>query len=505
MRRRELFKGALGTAAASVLHGYMLAQSPGSARSDVEAALANGGVTSLRGPELKELTDALHGRLLLPQDDGYDDARRLVSRRFDKHPALIVQATGAADVGYAVDFAREHRLLLAVKGGGHSDLGVSACDGGMMLDLSQIKGVRVDAGARRAWVAGGTLAGLLDHETYSQGLAVPLGGSPTVGIGGLATGGGIGRMSRRFGLTLDSIRSVDVVTADGKLVHASEIENPELFWAVRGGGGNFGVVIAFEFELHPIPARVVAGTMAFPFSQVRQVLTAYSNFAASAPEELFVACFLGAGRSLDESALLLDVCYSGDEADAERDLRPVRQFGRVIKDEVRPVSYLSIQGANTHSQSRVAAVAPARDAFFSAGFLAGIEKKLVATIADELAPHAIRRANILFLPAGGAINRVPVDATAFPNRSVSHDLILVVSWEFSDAGAAGHREYAQQLWRDLKPATHGFYTNDMAGGVSGDAVAENFGDNYSRLARLKTRYDPENVFRLNANIRPNRH
>jgi FAD/FMN-containing dehydrogenase len=502
MRRRQFLRGAFGAVVGVALHRHMVAQSPRSAPSEVEAALANGEVTSLRGPQLKELADALHGRLLLPRDDGYDEARRMVSRRFDKHPAFIVQATGAADVGYAVDFAREHRLLLAVKGGGHSDLGVSAYDGGMMLDLSQMRGVRVDTGARRAWVAGGTLTGLVDHETHSHGLVVPLGGSSTVGIGGLASGGGIGRLSRRFGLTLDSIRSVDVVTADGKLVHASEMDNPDLFWAVRGGGGNFGVVTTFEFELRPISARVAGGTIAFPFSQLRQVLSAYADYLASAPDELYLACFLGTRGSLDESVLLLDVCYSGDGSNAEQIFRSVRQFGRVIKDQVRPVSYLSIQGADTHPDSRAAAVAPTRDVFFSAGFVAGIDKELAATIAGRVEPHSSRRVNILFLPAGGAINRVPVSATAFPNRSVSHDMILVVSWELNDAGAAGHLDYARQLCRDLKPATHGFYNNDMAGGVSGDAVAENFGENYPRLARLKARYDPENVFRLNANIRP---
>ena len=485
------------------LHRYMVAQSPRSAPSEVAAALANGGVTSLRGAELKDLADTLHGRLLLPQDDGYDEARRLVPRRFDKRPAFIVLATGAADVGYAVDFARERRLLLAVKCGGHSDWGVSACDGGMMLDLSQMRSVRVDAGARRSWVAGGTLAGLVDHETHSHGLAVPLGGNPTVGIGGLASGGGIGRLSRRFGLTLDSIRSVDVVTAEGKLVRASEMENADLLWAVRGGGGNFGVVTSFEFELHPIPARVIAGTIAFPFSQLRQVLSAYADYGASAPDELYLGCFLSTHSSLDDSALLLDVCYSGDEANAERIVGRLRQFGRVIKDDVKPVSYLSIQGADAHPGARTASVGPARDAFFSAGFVAGIEKQLAAKIADSVKPHPDRRVNILFLPTGGAINRVPVGATAFPNRSVSHDMILVVSWEFSDVGAAMHREYGQQLWLDMMPATHGFYNNDMAGGVSGDAVAQNFGENYPRLARLKAHYDPENIFRLNANIRPN--
>lgn len=502
MKRRQFLRGVLGTAVAVTLHRHMLAQSPGSQPSEVEAALANGGVTSLRGPELKELADALHGRLLLPQDAGYDEARRLASRRFDKHPALIVQATGAADVGYAIDFARAHRLLLAVKSGGHSDFGVSACDGGMMLDLSMMRGVRVDAGARRAWVAGGSLAGLVDHETHSHGLAVPLGGNPTVGIGGLATGGGIGRLSRRFGLTLDSIRSVDVVTADGKLVRASQGENPDLLWAVRGGGGNFGVVTEFEFELHPIPARVVAGTIAFPFSQLRQVLNAYADYGASAPDELSVNCFLSARGSVDESVLLLDVCYSGDEANAERVVRPLHKFGRVIRDDVRPVSYLSIQAADMHADSRAAAVAPARDVFFSAGFVAEFNEELAAMIGDRVEPHSGPRVNILFLQAGGAVKRVPVGTTAFPNRSVSHDMILVVSWELSDVGAAGHRNYAQELWRDLKLGTHGFYTNDMAGGVSSEEVSDNFGENYRRLADLKARYDSGNLFRLNANIPP---
>lgn len=462
----------------------------------------DGGTRTISAAALEELRDALHGPLLLPSDEGYDDARRLVNRQFDKHPALIVQATGAADVSEAVNFARENRLLLAVKGGGHSDLGVSSCDGGLMIDLGPMRGVRIDASARRAWVSGATLAGLIDHEAVSLGLSVPLGGQPTVGIGGLGTGGGIGKLSRSNGLTLDSIRSVDLVTANGKFVHASASENPELFWAVRGGGGNFGVVSEFEFELHPIPARVVAGTIVFPFSQLREVLSAYGEFGAGASDELYLDCFIGVRGTAETSILQLGVCYSGAEENAEPILDQIRRFGQVLHEDVKAESYLVAQGADKHPDTRASAAAHVeRDIFFRAGFLEGFSPSFAAALAERMTPHALRRINMAFLLMGGAIARIDEAATAFPHRAASHDMITIMSWPHGD-GAREQQDFARRFWSDLLPYTSGFYTNDMAGGVSPEAVAANFGGNYQRLARIKAMVDPGNLFRLNANILP---
>ena len=503
MQRRQFLQSSFAAASSVLLARHARAAST-DALPSLEAVTLDDRARTLPANALKDLRDALHGSLLMSGDDGYDDARRLVNRQFDKHPALIVQATGAADVRLAVEFARDNKLLLAVKGGGHSDFGVSSCERGMLIDLSPMRSVRIDARARRAWVGGATLAGLIDHEAVSQGLAVPLGGQPTVGIGGLATGGGIGKLSRRFGLTLDSIRSVDVVSADGRLLHASASENPDLFWAVRGGGGNFGVVSELELELHPIPARVVAGAIAFPFSQLKQVLGAYADFSAGAPDELYLECFLSVRATAESSILQLGVCYSGDEANAEQVLRPIHNFGQVIRDDVKAVSYLVAQNADRHAEARTAAASArlTRDVFFRGGFLEGLDSGLIATMAERLTHHPVRSINMLFLHAGGAIARVPSSATAYSHRTASHDLIVITSWPKGDAAAAEHSDFGVKLWNDLVPYTRGFYNNDMAGGVTPDAVATNFGGNYRRLAGVKSAYDPNNLFRLNANILP---
>jgi FAD/FMN-containing dehydrogenase len=372
----------------------------------------------------------------------------------------------------------------------------------MMIDLSPMRSVRVDARAKRAWVSGGSLSGSVDHETFAEGLAVPMGDRNTVGIGGLATGGGFGRISRRFGLTLDAIRSVDIVTADGNLVHASDTDNPDLFWAVRGGGGNFGVVTTFELELHPMQSRVIGGTVVFPYSQARQVLSAYADYTAAAPDELYVDCFVDIGSSIGESTLNLGVCYSGSEADADGVLQPIERFGQVLRNDIATIGYLALQGSDKQPEARgaVNTSRPAIDTYEQAGLLAGIDHGLAAVIAGaELSPG--RNTRILMQPAGGAIARVPNTSTAFNHRSATHDMLCVVSWKV-DEDAARHQSYARQFWLRLKKYTRGFYNNDLAGGVSANEVAVNFAENYPRLARAKKSYDPGNLFRLNANIDP---
>ncbi len=503
MRRREFLTATLSaTVAAASPGGFARAEAVGSGLPSVDAVRLGGRHTTISGAALQELRDALHGRLLLPMDDGYEEARRIITRRFDRRPAFIVQATGAGDVRLTVDFARDNQLLLAVKGGGHSEAGVSAVEGGAMIDLSAMRGVRIDAEAKRAWVQGGTLAGLIDHEALSQGLIVPLGDASTVGIGGLATGGGFGRVSRKFGLTLDTIRSVDLVSADGKLHHADSAENSDLFWAVRGGGGNFGVVTAFEFELHPMQEHVVGGNIVFPFAQARQVLSAYADFTATAPDELYVECFINVGDTLDASFLQLGVCYCGDERDAERILAPLQRFGAATSNAVKAQSYLAVQGSDLQPHPRVLTkTTTARDTYYKAGFAAGIDKDLIEAIAGGAEPHPGRNTRFLFQPAGGAIARVENMATAFSHRSVSHDTIIPISW-LIDQNADKHRRYAESFWKGIKKHMHGFYNNDMAGAVTPREVAMNFGGNYDRLKRIKKIWDPDNLFRLNANIEP---
>lgn len=498
--RRLLLQVGLAAAGTAMSRRVSRAQ-PGATARVVEALTLDGGRRTLAAGALQDLAGALRGPLLLPRDDGYDQARRLASARFDRRPAFIVQATGAADAALAVTFARENHLLLSVKGGGHSDFGVSARDDAMMLDLSLLQGVRVDAQTRRAWVAGATLVGLIDHETGAQGLAVPLGGSPSVGIGGLALGGGLGRLGRRYGLTLDSIHAVDLICADGRPRRASPSDNPDLFWALRGGGGNFGVATAFELELHPIPDRVLAGSIFFPFSQLSRILKAYGEFSPEAPDDLYVELFLGVRANVETSVLQLNLCHLGDAIQADRILPVLRRFGRVVREDMTHVSYPIARGATAHAAARAPAAAPTRDIFWRSGFLSQLGNPLASILAEELLPDPDRHINMLFLQAGGAIGRTAPDATAFAHRGARHDMIFVASSSKRE-GAPPHAEAANRTWGRLKSLTSGFYVNDMAGGVTPTEVAVDYGANAARLAAVKARYDPGNLFRLNANIMP---
>jgi FAD/FMN-containing dehydrogenase len=317
--------------------GKVLARTTGARRS-VDALALDGSVKSLSSKMLTDFATALRGDVLLPDDDGYDSARRIFFySRFDRRPAFIVQAAGPADVALAVVFAHENSLLLSIKGGGHSDFGVSSHDQAMMLDLGLLRGVRVDPQSRRAWIAGAAPSGLVDHETGAHLLATPLGGEPTVGFGGIALGGGFGKLGRTYGLTLDSVRSIDLVCADGQLRHASTVENADLFWALRGGGSNFGVATSFEVDLHPVPERVFAGVLTFPLHQLRQVVSAYGDFSGGASDQFYVELYIDLHDDADTSLLQLNVSYIGSDADAA--LRPLRQFGDVLRDDIKPVSF----------------------------------------------------------------------------------------------------------------------------------------------------------------------
>ncbi|HEX4779748.1 MAG TPA: FAD-binding oxidoreductase [Usitatibacter sp.] len=472
----------------------------------MDALDMSGAMRTLPAASLEDLRGVLNGPLVFPADEGYDAARRLAwpATRFDRRPAFIVRASGPADVALAVTFARENSLLLAVKGGGHSDFGIGARDGAMMLDLSLLRGVRISAAQRRAEVAGGTLAGLIDHEAGARGLAVPLGDTPTVGIGGLALGGGFGKLGRRYGLTTDAIRAVDIVCADGRLRRASPDENPDLFWALRGGGGNFGVATAFELALQPIPPQVLAGQITFDYSQARQVLRAYGHFAATAPDVLHGQLLVQRNPDDATSFLRLDVCWSGDLAEGQRAMETIRRFGRVTGDTVRPVTYPMAQGATAHAARHTSASSTAprpRETYFQSGFLDVLDEALASMIVEALSPHPDRRFSMLFLHGGGEIARTDPGTSPFPHRTALHDMIFVATWP-RGPGEQEHRAEVTRIWRQLETHTRGFYGNDMAGGVTAAEVAANFGSHAARLAGVKARYDPSNLFRLNANIEP---
>jgi len=450
---------------------------------------------TLRGRDIGELAGRLHGRLLLAGDEGYDAARHILNPSFDKHPALIVQPTGTADVRSAVDFAREHSLLLAVKCGGHSFSGISTCDKGMMIDLSSFRGVRVDPAARRAWVAGGSRQGLVDHEAMSRGLVVPMGTVSHTGVGGLTTGGGFGRVARRFGLASDNLTAVDVVTADGNLVRATAEENPDLFWGVRGGGGNFGVVTSFEFRLHPMQRQVLGGDIVFPIARARDVLNVYAEYAAVAPDELYLDVVMVLPAGGQPGVALFSICYSGPANAAERALAPIRRLGTPLADGVKAIDYVAMQRSGDVSDPR------AMGTYLKGGFISELAPGLVDALADGLEGDPRRTTVVFFQHGKGAIGRLPADATAFSHRYALANMGLVVEWAHGQ-DPSEHIAWIRGFHANVERYIGGFYTNDMAPDITTAQVNVNYRQNYPRLVRIKNQYDPTNLFRLNANILP---
>lgn len=463
---------------------------------DVVAVTGDGDEVLLTEGALSELARSLRGRLLLAEDEGYDEARRILNPSFDRYPALVAQVSGAADIQAAVDFAREHGgLLLAVKCGGHSFSGQSTCDRGMMIDLSPFRHVRVDVQARRARVSGGSLLGAVDHEAMAHGLVTPLGTVSHTGVGGLVTGGGFGRLSRRFGLSVDNVVSADVVTADGRLLHAGPTENADLFWGIRGGGGNFGVVTSFEFRLHPMQREVVAGRIIFPISRAGDLLRLYADYAPQAPEtlqtDLVVMYPPGGGEGLTG----VEVCFSGREADAAPALAPFYALGTPLQDTVETRDYVMVQRSGDPEDPR------ARASYLYGGFVPDVPEELIGSILDGLRGHPDRGTGVVLVQSGGAIGETAPDATAFSQRDAMANILCTVGWRHGD-DPDRHIRYIRDFWPSLERHTHGFYVNDLSPDITATQIRENFQRNHQRLVQVKNRYDPSNLFRLNANIQP---
>jgi hypothetical protein len=461
---------------------------------EVRAVTREGAATTIAASDLQQLRQSLRGPLLLPGDAGYDTARRVINESIDKRPALIVQPTGAADVRTAVDFARQHDLLLAVKCGGHSYAGKSTCDGGLQLDLSRMRGVRVDPAARVAYVSGGSLLGELDHEAMALGLVTTAGTVSHTGVGGLTLGGGFGRLARRFGLACDNLRSVDLVTADGRLLHASERENPDLFWGVRGGGGNFGVVTQFEFALHPMQRQVIGGPLVFPIDRARELMLAYAEITAAAPPELYLDAILSTPRGGKPGMFVFDSCYSGPPDEAERAFAPLRKLGTPLADRVRPIDYVAIQRTNDRTDPRNEGM------YLKSGFIDAFPEEIAQTLVKGYEPHPERGTTVFFQHAGGAIGRVPPAATAYPHRRATHNMFALVSWPLT-ADSTPHVKYIKSYWATLERHTNGYYTNEVAD-EGQNVIDDNYQGNLPRLQQVKNRYDPKNLFRLNANVKP---
>jgi FAD/FMN-containing dehydrogenase len=451
------------------------------------------------------LAEGFHGDIVAPGDPRYDDARKVWNGSIDRRPALIARPTGVADVVKAVRFAHEHDLLVAVRGGGHSIAGHSTCDGGLVIDLGAMKGVWLDLAARRARVQPGIVWKELDRETQEFGLAVTGGLISSTGVAGFTLGGGIGYLHRRCGLACDNLVSAEVVTADGSFVRASEDENPDLLWAVRGGGGNFGIVTSFELALHPVGPQIVGGLLFYGGDRLPDVLGFFRDFYAEAPETLILvalarlappAPFLPEhvhGRPI----VVLGVGFAGPPGDeAERVLAPLRALGTPIADLVGPRPYVELQSLLD------AAWTPGLQNYWKAEYLSALPDAAIEVLADHLQTITSPLSDFKLPYLGGAVSRVGEDDTAYGHRDAPFIVNINARWtEPQDADR--HTEWARSLWRSVQPwSAGGTYTNFMSAD-DGDRVPDSYGPaKYARLAGIKARYDPGNFFRLNQNIVP---
>ena len=498
MKRRHFLQSSVAAAVAASLPASQALAAALAAISEVSgnvnAVTGNGTQITLEQAAVKELSDSLRGRLLLPGVEGYDAARRVLNPVIDKHPALVIQPSGAADIMSAVTFARERELLVAVKCGGHSFSGKSTCEGGMQIDLSSFRSARIDAESRTAYIAGGSLLGELDHESMALGLVTTAGTVSHTGVGGLSLGGGFGRLARRYGLALDNVTGVDIVTADGKLVHADANEHPDLYWGVRGGGGNFGVVTSFEFQLHPMQRTVIGGDVVFPLKELPSVLSFYADYATSAPDDLYLDFVVDSDVGKEDGVVVIHACYSGPESQADKVLAPIYKAGTPVHDGIKAIDYVAIQSSWDNTDPRNTG------SYLKSGFVNEISDQLVSTISQNFKTFNERGTTMFFQHSGGAIGRVPANATAFAHRKSVANMFAVVEWPLEESRDS-HVKYIKEYWKDFEPFTDGWYTNEIADQSAG-TVNKNYQGNYERLVKVKSQYDPTNLFRLNANVKP---
>ena len=462
----------------------------------------HGDARTISAEHLTALDVDLRGDLLLPESPDYDAARTIWNAMIDRRPGLIARCSGAADVIRAVTFAAEHDLLLAVRGAGHNIAGKGVCDGGFLIDLSQLRSVHVDPRRKVATVDPGATLGDLDAETQVHGLAVPVGINSTTGIAGLTLGGGFGWLSRKHGLTIDNLRSANVVTADGGAVVASEEENADLFWGLRGGGGNFGVVTSFEFDLYEVGPEVLSGLVIHPLSAAPDLVRFYREYAADLPADLNVWLVLRKAPPMPflppevhgTEVAILAAFWSGDLDAGERLLKPLREYGTPIADVISPHAYTAWQTAFDPLLTP-----GVRNYWKSHNFLE-LSDGLVDAALDYTARLPSDQTEIFFGRLGGAVNQVPSDATAYPHRDAEYVMNVHARWEDprdDDACMSWARSYFSDT---EKYATGGVYVNFVPDGEAPIDAA--YGANYDRLVELKRKYDPTNLFRFNQNIVP---
>ena len=499
MKRREFLRATACAGAATWLPFRSGRAADGASASgagaaaDLPARSLDGAQITLARTDISDLAASLQGELLLPTHARYEQARRVWNGTIDKHPALIASCVGAADVMRAVNFAREHKLLTAVRAGGHSTSGKSTCDGGIMIDLSPMRGVRVDPASRTAYLEPGTLLGQLDRESTAFGLATTAGTVSNTGAAGLTLGGGFGRLGSRFGLACDNLIGADVMTASGKLVRTSEKENPELLWGLRGGGGNFGVVTSLDYRLHQVDPIVLGGMYTWSWKDARAVLDFYADFAPRKPDELCTDLFMRSTPNGEPGVSIL-ACWSADHAAGERALEPLRKLARTAQGNVTATPYVKLQSMFD------AGFADGRKYYQKSGLVSTLTPKTIETLMEVFQTKRPYPLTMQLQGMGGAAHRVKPDATAFVHREALWDMGIITNWD-NDADSAANIAAMRVLWTQMEPLTHGFYVNSRSEDDP-KAFRENYGDNYPRLVKLKNQYDPMNLFRLNANIVP---
>ena len=460
-------------------------------------------VTVLGDGAIEELRQALMGPVVAPGDADYERSRRVWNGVIDRHPALVARCASTADVVEAVRFARSERLLTAIRGGGHNVAGYGTCDGGIVIDLSAMRGVQVDAERRLARVQGGALWSDVDTAAQAHGLGVTGGLISHTGVGGLTLGGGIGWLMRKHGLTCDNLLAADLVTADGMRVRASGDENPELLWALRGGGGNFGVVTSFEFALHPV-GSVYGGGILQPLEQAGEFLRAYREWAPDAPDELTtLANFITVPPAPNFPAdlhgrkvMAVGFCYAGSQEDGERAIEPLRRMGAPVFEMAAPMPYAVRNTLQDPSAPRGLC------SYWKSDYLTALDDALIDLLV-ECAGQATSPSSMIHLyQLGGAVARIDGDSAAYAHRSAPYVASIIAAWMDPSEDATAHVDWTRRYWSRLRPHAAGTYVNFL-GDEGADRVRDAYGDDkYARLAAVKAAFDPTNLFRLNHNVEP---
>jgi FAD/FMN-containing dehydrogenase len=449
--------------------------------------------------------NGFRGQLITADHVDYDDARAVWNGVIDRHPRIITRCRDADDVAAAVRFARDHDLEIAVRGGGHNVAGTATCDDGIVIDLSAMRAVRVDAPARTARVQGGALWGDVDHATQAHGLATTGGIVSHTGVAGLTLGGGVGWLMRKHGLTVDNLLAADVVTVDGEMLRVSDDEHPDLFWALRGGGGNFGVVTSFDFRLHPVGPDVLAGPILFDAADTVEVLRRYRDVVYDAPDELGTVVRFGTAPPLPvipedlhwRPVVIVACCYAGSIEEAEGVLRPLRDFGAPLLDLVAPTRYVD------HQSGLDSTVCHGWSYYWKSTYLPALDDDLVDVIAEHAFAATSPRSYAVMFHLGGAVSRASRDETAFANRQVSHAITLDAVWRPGENHGDHDMAWTRDFFTALDRFRAGVYVNFLGADEEPDRVREAYGDAvYGRLAGVKAAYDPDNVFHHNQNIAP---